>query len=134
MVVKLRAKLVMTDKLRKAITSDKTTKEPLAGGIKKAILYYEGEVKKRTPVDTGRLRSSITHEIGADKALVGTNVQYASYVEYGTEHMEARHVSPGSSARELGTGPFTAAFEIFKDWLKKGGHEIAAELEKRFKK
>lgn len=37
-------------------------------------------------VDTGRLKNSITHEVVPDEAMVevGTNVEYAPYVEYGT--------------------------------------------------
>jgi HK97 gp10 family phage protein len=48
----------------------------------------EAGAKRRCPVDTGRLRSSITHEIGISgrsvEARVGTNVEYAAYVELGT--------------------------------------------------
>lgn len=44
-------------------------------------------------VDTGRLRSSITHVLGADDegcyCDVGTNVEYAPYLEYGTVNMPA---------------------------------------------
>jgi HK97 gp10 family phage protein len=50
--------------------------------------------KRMCPVDTGRLRSSITHEVGGDAegmvARVGTNVEYAKYLEYGTSRMSAR--------------------------------------------
>lgn len=37
-------------------------------------------------VDTGRLKNSLTHEVVPDEAMVevGTNVEYAPYVEYGT--------------------------------------------------
>ena len=48
----------------------------------------ENEAKRRCPVDTGRLRSSIVHRIGGGGRLtditVGTNVSYAADVEYGT--------------------------------------------------
>ena len=40
-------------------------------------------------VQTGRLRSSITHEVSSDErglvARIGSNVEYARYVEEGTE-------------------------------------------------
>ena len=43
---------------------------------------------KDCPVDTGRLRASITHEVegtGRDiKMVIGTNVEYAPFVEDGT--------------------------------------------------
>lgn len=37
-------------------------------------------------VDTGRLKNSITHEVVPEESMVevGTNVEYAVYVEYGT--------------------------------------------------
>lgn len=45
-------------------------------------------------VDTGRLRASITHEVGRDSgglvAKVGTNVTYAAHLELGTSKMAAR--------------------------------------------
>lgn len=42
------------------------------------------EAKHRCPVDTGRLRSSITHQIVSDQlAKVGTNVHYGDDVEFG---------------------------------------------------
>lgn len=53
-----------------------------------------GESMKLCPVDTGRLRSSITVTQGRDgKGFfvdVGTNVEYASYVEYGTARSPAQ--------------------------------------------
>ena len=51
--------------------------------------------KRLAPVDTGRLRSSIAKpELGRDGrglfARVGTDVEYAPYVELGTSRMSAR--------------------------------------------
>lgn len=39
---------------------------------------------------TGRLRNSITHGTTEDKAIVGTNLNYAPYVELGTQSMPSR--------------------------------------------
>jgi HK97 gp10 family phage protein len=47
-------------------------------------IALEGYAKLMCPVDTGRLRNSITHDVRDDKVYVGTNVEYAPYVEYGT--------------------------------------------------
>ncbi len=49
----------------------------------------EGFAKEECPVDTGRLRASITHATVKEElaAYIGTNVEYAPYVEYG----EAKH-------------------------------------------
>jgi HK97 gp10 family phage protein len=58
--------------------------------LPKAGQLVEGEAKLRTPVDTGRLRGSIASKVDGDKAIVGTNVEYAPYVEYGTGKMRAQ--------------------------------------------
>ena len=41
----------------------------------------EGFVSDLTPVETSRLKNSITHEVGENAVIVGTNVEYAVYVE-----------------------------------------------------
>ena len=40
--------------------------------------------KSICPVDTGRLRASITHRVSGDTAVIGTDVEYATDVELGT--------------------------------------------------
>ena len=46
----------------------------------------EGYAKDLCPVDTGALRGSISHSVdsGAPAAFIGTNQEYAAYVEFGT--------------------------------------------------
>jgi len=65
----------------------------LKNGMVKACLLVERDAKKNCPVDTGRLRSSITNRMEIeDKQLigiVGTNVEYAPYQEFGTSKMAA---------------------------------------------
>lgn len=58
--------------------------------LKAVALSAEKYAKHDCPVDTGRLRSSITHAVDADTAYIGTNVEYATYVEMGTKYMDAR--------------------------------------------
>lgn len=49
----------------------------------------EGYAVLLCPVDTGNLRNSISHDSDEETAIVGTNVEYAPYVEYGTgKHAE----------------------------------------------
>ncbi|MAH44709.1 hypothetical protein CMI37_02720 [Candidatus Pacearchaeota archaeon] len=131
MGVLLTLKFIGGKKLIKALNSRKTIRKPLGDGVRKITLYYEGLVKKATVVDTGRLRSSIHHEITADRASVGTNVQYAQFVEYGTQKMEARHME--GSSKVLGEGMFAYAWGQLKGWLSKGKHEIHVEIDKEFK-
>lgn len=50
-------------------------------------LLAEGYAKLYCPVDTGRLRNSISHFADEDTMYVGTNVEYAAYVEMGTSRM-----------------------------------------------
>lgn len=40
--------------------------------------------------DTGRLRNSITHVTDGEYVYIGTNVEYAPYVEFGTSKMAPR--------------------------------------------
>ncbi|MDD5512068.1 MAG: HK97 gp10 family phage protein [Dehalococcoidales bacterium] len=61
----------------------------LESGLTKAALLVERDAKKESPVDTGTLRSSITHEVEPTEARVGTNVEYSSFQEYGTRKMQA---------------------------------------------
>jgi HK97 gp10 family phage protein len=68
--------------------------ERLEEAMETAVLIVESTAKKLAPVDTGRLRSSIATEvrrIASDvvEGLVGTNVEYSKYQEYGTSKMDA---------------------------------------------
>lgn len=64
----------------------------VAAALEEMGLACEGYAKLACPVDTGRLRSSITHMTKpSDNAVyVGTNVEYGPCVELGTVHMAAR--------------------------------------------
>ena len=55
----------------------------------------ETHAKKYCPVDTGRLKGSITHQRSDSEAntmLVGTNVEYAPFVELGHDQEVGRYV------------------------------------------
>ena len=60
-------------------------KEQVLLGLESIGQECEGYAKEDCPVDTGRLRNSIAHKvIDNEKAVyIGTNVEYAPYVEYG---------------------------------------------------
>lgn len=67
----------------------------IAKALTRVAVQVEGGAKRRAPVDTGRLRSSITHtpvERDGDElvARIGTDVEYAPYVELGTRHQVAQ--------------------------------------------
>lgn len=52
--------------------------------LKRAALTIEGAAKGLAPVDTGRLRASITSVVEPDRAVVAPAVFYGAYVEFGT--------------------------------------------------
>jgi len=68
--------------------------DKLRGVITKSVLVVEGRAKKTVPVLTGRLRSSITHEVNKEGVgyvgKVGTNVEYAPAVEFGLKRSRAK--------------------------------------------
>jgi HK97 gp10 family phage protein len=52
----------------------------------------EGYAKQNAPVDTGRLRNSITHKETEDTTVIGSNVEYAAAQELGTSRgVRAKH-------------------------------------------
>lgn len=66
----------------------------IAASLEEIGSVAEGYAKRECPVDTGRLRNSITHqvEVGnlSGKAYIGTNVEYAEHVELGTFRQKAQ--------------------------------------------
>lgn len=72
--------------------------EAIARALEAIGIQAEGDVASLAPVDTGRLRDSITHETHAEEesVYVGTNVEYGKYQEYGTSRMRAHpFLKPG---------------------------------------
>ena len=61
-------------------------------GLEAIGLVAEGHAKKITPVDTGRLRNSISHATDDEAAYIGTNVEYGPYVELGSPTINAHHM------------------------------------------
>ena len=76
----------------------------LSDAVERALtrigLAAEGYAKKECPVDTGNLRNSITNEVrSSEKSVyIGTNVEYAAYVELGTTRTKAKpYLKPAAS-------------------------------------
>lgn len=67
---------------------------PVAKDLVQRCIKVERTAKRLCPVDTGRLRASITHSLESDSrglvGVVGTDVHYAPYVEFGTSRMAAQ--------------------------------------------
>ena len=60
--------------------------EAIQRALERCGQQAEGYAKDLTPVDTGNLRNSITHRVDPSEKCVyiGTNIEYAPYVELGT--------------------------------------------------
>jgi len=56
----------------------------LERGLEAAAIEVEARGRKKTPRDTSRLASSISHRVSKLRAIVGTNVKYAVFVHEGT--------------------------------------------------
>ena len=52
----------------------------IKNGLEAIGLTAETYAKKETPVDTGRLRNSISHSVDGEAAYIGSNVEYAAFV------------------------------------------------------
>lgn len=68
--------------------------DSIESDLQRIGLGVQNDARRACPVDTGRLRSSIVSVPGRDAVgpfvVIGTNVDYAPYVEYGTRHMGAQ--------------------------------------------
>ena len=75
-----------TDKVVSAI--DKAIER----GLEATGLTAEKYAKEETPVVTGRLRNSISHAVKDDSAYIGSNVEYAPFVELGARGRTGKHM------------------------------------------
>ena len=67
----------------------------MEGAMRKATMIVTASAKKNAPVDTGRLRASITPDVrntwgSTVEGIVGSNVKYAPFQELGTKRMKGR--------------------------------------------
>lgn len=60
--------------------------QALGQGLNKAALIIESKAKQNCPVNDGQLRQSISHDVDEREgiAIIGSNTEYAPYVEVGT--------------------------------------------------
>ena len=65
-------------------------KKTMERALEKIGMVGEAYAKEECPVDTGTLRNSISHAVDDNTAIIGTNVEYAPYVELGTSKMDAQ--------------------------------------------
>ena len=99
-------KVVITGaKLKKVLKSDDG---PLAEELLRTVLEIERRAKSNAPVDTGRLQNSISSGLEDNveglAGVVGTDVDYAPFVEFGTQRMPPRPFLTSAAYDVLG-GP-----------------------------
>lgn len=72
----------------------KTEGGPVGKDLLRRAVNVETAAKRYCPVDTGRLRASIEHDLGIDSkglfARIGSNVEYAIFVEAGTRYQHGQ--------------------------------------------
>lgn len=105
-------------KLDKSLYSDALKTFWLRSGI-----AVQGRARERAPLDTGLLRSSILYEVDAGSpplyAIVGSDVFYAPYQEFGT--------SRGVPAVHYLEGGAEASMSDIQGYVDALGSEIAAK-------
>ena len=110
-------KVLGLEKLLRQLTNlNDNIEQGIEQGIAKGALRVEADAKENTPVDTGKLRASIQTSLEPTRAEVGTNVEYAPYVEMGTSKMAAQpFLYPALAADKQ------KILQDVKDAIKKGG-------------
>lgn len=86
----------------------------VARALEACGMQAETFAKEKCPVDTGRLRGSITHAVDDDTAYIGTNVEYAAYVECGT----SRNMDPRPYLRPAIENHTHVYMDIIEQYLK----------------
>jgi phage gpG-like protein len=103
-------------------------KRAIIDNLTDLVLRIEGKAKQATVVDTGRLRSSITHRIAQDTGIIGTNVSYSPFAEYGTIRMAPRHME--GSTKVLTMGMFTYTVETIQPEIMEYELKVISQVEK----
>jgi len=90
-MVQISIKVKNIDEVKKFLKSrpDETKKE-LGKVVKKTALLIKTEAKRKVPVDTGLLKTSIQAKTNNLESEVSANTRYAIYVHEGTRRMSGR--------------------------------------------
>ena len=87
-MVKAEFKFDNIDAWSRKLRDPKLIGVPIRRGLLRSAIHAVGETKKRTPVDTGRLRNSMNNDIDSAPiprfATFGTDLSYALAVEEGS--------------------------------------------------
>ena len=93
---------------------------PILQAMRTATLIVTRDAKVNAPVDTGRLRASITPEVRLDgdtvQGVVGSNVVYAPFLEMGTRP----HFPPIAALEVWASRHGTSAFLVARAIARRG--------------
>ena len=78
------AKLEGIERVQKHLDNINLDDKKLNQILSQACLIVENQARRDAPVDNGVLRNSIRSEVEGKQGVVGTNIEYAPYVEFGT--------------------------------------------------
>ena len=78
------AKLEGIERVQKHLDNINLDDKKLSQILSQACLIVENQARRDAPVDNGVLRNSIRSEVEGKQGVVGTNIEYAPYVEFGT--------------------------------------------------
>ena len=96
---------------------DKLSNITTVKGLAIAALRVERSAKEIVPVDTGLLRTSITHNIQGNVAEIGTSIEYAAKVEFGIGQKAQPYLTP--------------AFNMNREEIKQDiGEDIKAQIKR----
>jgi len=112
----------MAREIRLSAIVDEKFKQDIIKAVKSGTFFWEEEVARNTPVDTGRLRRSWTSEVTAFKGVVSTNVEYAEPVAYGTS-------LPPSWQGRYRTRPETNTIKGYPELIAK---QVQQHIEEKF--
>ena len=87
----MRVEVIGIDRLAK-----KLKPADLKEALNESCLLVENTAKENCPVASGQLRNSIASNVSGETGEVGTNVEYAPYVEYGTGVYNPGRLTPWS--------------------------------------
>lgn len=110
-------------------------KKPMREFFKRATIAVQGTARKRSPVDTGYLRSSISNEIdGRDVPLwgkVGTDIAvYPEVLEESARHHYAAGPFKGQQTQHWLSGSLVESENVLKGLLDDLGDDIRKNWER----
>lgn len=89
--MKYKSHITIQDNSNKVLEEAKLKKIQMLVAIgEKAIAIWAKLITKEKLVDTGRYKGSVSYKEGDDHVVIGSNVEYAPYLELGTSKMRAR--------------------------------------------